>query len=164
MWMAVLWYRGVTSAGEHGPGQKFPQRRKEDFARDEIKTDGQVYSTTVSTRPLTGPAQARFYAWRPDGGASGSTNFRICECGRGDLNGDQAVDALDLNLLIQILFFGEPIPAVYPACPTGANPDLNCDAAIDALDLNVMISYITFGGEMPCDPCACEPYPPGCGE
>lgn len=135
---------------------------REKFVWDGIKTDGQVYSTMVSTLPLTGPAEAHFYAWRPDGGASASTSFRICECGRGDLNGDQTADAVDLNLLIDILFFGEPMPAVYPACPTGANADLNCDATVDALDLNFMIDYITFGGDMPCDPCACEPYPVVC--
>ena len=102
---------------------------------------------------MNGPAEARFYAWRPDGGASQLTTFRLCECGRGDLNGDYVADAVDLNILIDVLFFNGVLPDVYPVCPAGANGDLNCDGAMDSVDLNAMIDYVVLSGPMPCDPC-----------
>ena len=62
----------------------------------------------------------------------------------GDLNGDNVHDALDLNGLIDVLFFSAPLPN-----PTGL-ADLNCDGTIDALDLNEMIQLIFFNGPSPC--------------
>lgn len=62
----------------------------------------------------------------------------------GDLNADEVYDALDLNELIEMIFFGAPLPN-----PVGL-ADLDCDGAIDALDLNYMIELIFYHGPQPC--------------
>ena len=59
---------------------------------------------------------------------------------RGDCNGDNSFDALDLNYLIDLLFFGGP-----GTCPPYA-ADMDCNGSPDALDLNYLIDYLFFGG------------------
>lgn len=70
---------------------------------------------------------------------------------QGDLNSDGPIDALDLNVLIDILFFGGTDIA-DPDCNT-TRSDVNCDGLPDALDLNDLIEHLFFGGAPPCDPC-----------
>lgn len=75
-----------------------------------------------------------------------------CACPfQGDLNADGFPDALDLNELIDGLFFGGTI-VTDPLCPTGRG-DLNNDGFPDALDLNYLIDQLFFGGPPPIDPC-----------
>ena len=75
-----------------------------------------------------------------------------CDCPhQGDFNADGFLDALDLNDLIDILFFaGANI--TDPLCTT-TRADLNCDNTPDALDLNYLIEHLFFAGPVPCDPC-----------
>ena len=65
-------------------------------------------------------------------------------CARGDFNNDHYLDALDLNAMIDVLFFSAPMP----------NPpelvDVNCDVIPDALDLNYLIDHLFFSGPIPC--------------
>lgn len=61
----------------------------------------------------------------------------------GDINNDAYIDALDLNSLTDILFFGGG------AALNKHTADINCDGTYDALDLNDMIDYIFFGAAPP---------------
>ena len=74
-----------------------------------------------------------------------------CPC-QGDFDCSGTRDAVDLNSLIDILFFsGESTTDV--ACPT-SRADLDCDGTPTALDLNVLIDHLFFAGPPPCNPCA----------
>lgn len=68
-----------------------------------------------------------------------------------DFDESQSLDALDLNAMIDVLFFGVP-DIQDPGCPS-TRGDFNNDDAPDALDLNDFITHLFFGGPGPCDPC-----------
>ena len=76
-----------------------------------------------------------------------------CDCPyQADLDESGAYDAIDLNLMIDILFFNAT-NIQDPACPTW-RCDLNNDGVTDAVDFNVIIYMLFFaGGTPPCDPC-----------
>ncbi|GAB4315375.1 MAG: hypothetical protein Kow0074_02930 [Candidatus Zixiibacteriota bacterium] len=86
-----------------------------------------------------------------------------CSCpNQGLLNDDAVIDALDMNTLIDhIFFFGDSLP-IDPDCVHVNRGDVNCDGMVDSVDLNEMIDYIYFNGPMFCDPCACASYPEDC--
>jgi len=76
----------------------------------------------------------------------------LCDCpSQASFDGNTIVDAVDLALLIDIVFFGAP-DVQDPNCPN-ARADFNCDEVSDAVDLAVMIDHVFFGGAGPCDPC-----------
>ncbi len=76
-----------------------------------------------------------------------------CDCPyQADLNADDVWDAVDLNLLINTIFFNGANPQ-DPSCPT-RRADLNFDGVEDAVDLNLIISLLFFNGPPPVDPCA----------
>ena len=64
---------------------------------------------------------------------------------RGDMNGDGFRDAVDLNSLIDVLFFNGTA-----GCPPYVS-DFNCDGFADATDLNGLIDFLFF-----------DPAPPPC--
>ncbi|GAB4319037.1 MAG: hypothetical protein Kow0074_08590 [Candidatus Zixiibacteriota bacterium] len=75
-----------------------------------------------------------------------------CDCPfQGDLDANFVRDAVDLNLLVDALFFGGDDPA-EPTCPV-SRMDWNCDGFADAVDLNLFITGIFFVPAPPCDPC-----------
>lgn len=89
--------------------------------------------------------------------------FTMCDClFHGDLDGSGAIDATDLAILIDCVFFGMGAPASDSTCPHVDRGDFNCDGYDDALDVSMMIDYVNFGGDPPCDPCQCDPYPTSC--
>ena len=55
---------------------------------------------------------------------------------RGDINGDGAVDALDVNLLINVVL-GK---AQASQCP--GNADVNDDGTVDVNDVNIVINIM----------------------
>jgi len=63
----------------------------------------------------------------------------------GDLDGDGFHTALDLGIMIDVLFAGAP-----PPCPESL-ADMNCDGFPDALDLGWLIDFLFAGG--PPSPC-----------
>lgn len=65
----------------------------------------------------------------------------------GDLNDDGFLDAIDLNLLIDFLFFNGQVPV-----PPAARADINCDGTFDAVDMNDLIDAIFFGAPAPVCP------------
>lgn len=85
-------------------------------------------------------------------------------CGsHGDVGGDDGViNALDLQVLIDHIFFGAPAPPTDPGCPHLDRGDFNCDGVDTAVDMAHMIDHIFFGGPPPCNPCACVSYPSDC--
>jgi len=75
-----------------------------------------------------------------------------CLCSyQGDIDGNGFSDAVDLQVTIDIIFFGNPT-AKDPTCPS-TRPDLDCNGFDDVTDLAFMIDYVFFGGPPPCDPC-----------
>ncbi|GAB4315580.1 MAG: hypothetical protein Kow0074_03240 [Candidatus Zixiibacteriota bacterium] len=73
----------------------------------------------------------------------GAVTVGFTNCG--DMNGDGSRDAVDLNLLIEMLFFNGTAP-----CPARVS-DLTCDGLNDVLDLNWIIDLLFFGGpDCPC--------------
>ncbi|GAB4320915.1 MAG: hypothetical protein Kow0074_11550 [Candidatus Zixiibacteriota bacterium] len=84
-------------------------------------------------------------------------------CGTaGELSGDGVVGPVDVNLLIDYIFFNGPDLMADPGCPRVNRGDFNCDGVVDNLDLNRMIDHIYFNGPDACDPCACINYPEVC--
>ncbi|GAB4316501.1 MAG: hypothetical protein Kow0074_04460 [Candidatus Zixiibacteriota bacterium] len=75
-----------------------------------------------------------------------------CQCPfQGDLNADGFLDAVDLNLTINALFFGGLNPN-DPQCPV-SRADLDANSVADAVDLNYLIELLFFGGAEAVDPC-----------
>ncbi len=94
-----------------------------------------------------------------DSNGDGIGDACACNCpSQGDLNGDNVIDAVDLNMLINIIFFNAP-DVCDQTCPT-CRSDWNCDGVADAVDLNASIDHIFFNGPLPCDPCVV--CPAGC--
>jgi len=84
-----------------------------------------------------------------------------CDCPyHSDIDNSDAIDAVDLAMLIDIVFFGSP-DIQDPACPA-VRSDFNCDGGADAVDLAELIDHVFFGGAGPCAPCACATYPVDC--
>ena len=82
----------------------------------------------------------------------GDITVGACDCpNQGDFNTDGQLDALDLNYLIEIIFFQAP-DVRDPNCPTGRS-DINVDGFPDALDLNYLIQHLFYKGPPPVDPC-----------
>lgn len=71
---------------------------------------------------------------------------------QGDVNADGFVDAVDLAVVIDIVFFGAS-DVQDPACPK-TRADFNGDGVTDAVDLAILIDHVFFGGAGPTDPCA----------
>lgn len=69
-----------------------------------------------------------------------------------DIDGDGYSTALDLGILIDILFLGGTDPQ-DPGCAV-TRADFDCDGYATSLDLGKMIDYLFIGGEGPCDPCS----------
>jgi len=83
-------------------------------------------------------------------GASGSGG--ACDCSfAGDIDASTAIDATDLQFLIDIVFFGGS-DVQDPTCPSSRS-DLDCSGFPDATDIQYIIDYIFFGGIEPCDGC-----------
>ena len=62
---------------------------------------------------------------------------------RGDMDNDADWDTIDVDLMIQALFFnGDPGP--FPGLW-----DVNCDGFGDSVDLNIFISTVYFNGAPP---------------
>lgn len=75
-----------------------------------------------------------------------------CACPhQGDIDANGVPDAIDLNLLIDVLFFGG-LDVQDPSCPV-SRCDIDMSGYPDALDLNLYIDYLFFGGSPPPDPC-----------
>jgi hypothetical protein len=65
---------------------------------------------------------------------------------RGDVNGDQVIDASDVVYLLNYLFTGGPAPE-----PLAAG-DATCDDVVDAADIVYLLNYLFAGGPPPSCP------------
>ena len=75
-----------------------------------------------------------------------------CECPfLSDFDESGFLDAIDLNEMIDVLFFSGTDPQ-DPNCPA-TRADFNNSGFPDALDLNDLIDHLFFSGGGPCDPC-----------
>jgi len=87
--------------------------------------------------------------------AHGSHCCISCDCPfQGDLDANTFIDAVDLAMVIDIVFFGAP-DVMDPACPA-TRADFNADGFADAVDLAELIDHVFFGGAGPENPCACS--------
>lgn len=69
-----------------------------------------------------------------------------------DFDGDGYSTALDIGILIDILYAGTP-DIQDPGC-TVTRSDFDCDGYATSLDLGLLIDYLFSGGTGPCDPCS----------
>lgn len=84
---------------------------------------------------------------------TGDCSTPSCSCPfQGNINGDGVINATDLTLLINIVFFGGTDPQ-DPLCPKKRG-NFNNDGVTNATDLTLMINHIFFGGPGPANPCA----------
>lgn len=143
--------------------------------------DGVIAKVYMRTRDIANPGDTAHMSFPMLGGwsllaTSGSTDFAPkvqsgtmtigeppCDCAEhGDVADDGALDAVDLNALIDHVFFNAPQPITDPTCVHTDRGDVNCDGVNDAVDINDIINTIFFNGPAPCDPCACAAYPSDC--
>ncbi|MEW5873761.1 MAG: choice-of-anchor B family protein [Candidatus Zixiibacteriota bacterium] len=68
-----------------------------------------------------------------------------------DLDATGTVDATDLAIVIDIVFFGGA-DVQDLLCP-GTRADFDCSGTVDAVDLAQLIDHVFFAGTGPCDPC-----------
>ncbi|GAB4324831.1 MAG: hypothetical protein Kow0074_18150 [Candidatus Zixiibacteriota bacterium] len=132
------------------------------FGRDSahsFDSDFQLRSGEVVPSPPLAPYQTLFSdlpndPYVPGVVTSGTIVFSPCICDQhGELTGDAVIDAVDLNSLIEGIFFNGAPPPADPECPHIHRGDYNCDNAYDVVDLNEMIEYMFFSGTTLCDPC-----------
>ncbi|MBD3297992.1 MAG: HYR domain-containing protein [candidate division Zixibacteria bacterium] len=107
-----------------------------------------VTSSEPISNDLPPQGDAVIYTYEPD-------EQLPCNCPwQADHDESGFVDAVDLNLEINVLFFNSP-EIFDPGCPA-ARSDFNDDSFSDAVDLNLLIRYMFFNGSDPCDPCQPE--------
>lgn len=68
----------------------------------------------------------------------------VCCIPRGNVNGDQAIDVVDIVCLIQEVFFQN---CAYSPPEAG---NVNCDATTDVVDIVALIGFVFFGAPTPC--------------
>jgi len=79
-------------------------------------------------------------------------NVASCACPfQADLDGNTFIDAVDLALVIDIVFFGAA-DITDPTCPA-SRADFDFNGFADAVDLALLIDHVFFGQPGPCDPC-----------
>jgi len=77
---------------------------------------------------------------------------RVCSCPfQADLDGDTFINAVDLAIEIDIVFFSAA-DIQDPDCPT-TRADFNADGVPDAVDLALLIDHVFFSGSGPVSPC-----------
>jgi len=61
----------------------------------------------------------------------------------GDVNGDSAVNMLDVTKLFDHVTFGDPIDSTWAA-------DVNCDSGVNMLDVTKLFDHVTSGASLDC--------------
>lgn len=114
---------------------------------------GQEDADTDGIGDLCDNCAQTFNPDQADSNIDGHGDACDCICPRqADFDGDGFLDALDLNALIDALFFGGINPQDAD-CPT-TRGDFDNSGFPDALDLNALIDHLFFGGVGPADPCS----------
>jgi len=77
-----------------------------------------------------------------------------CDCGRwGDVNGDNAVNPVDVTFMVNYVYLGRDMLIQPPNCPFSCG-DVNCDAGLNPVDVTFYVNYVYLGKDMFCaDPC-----------
>lgn len=82
-------------------------------------------------------------------GGAGATS---CACPfQADLDGSNTINATDLTIVINVIFFGGA-DIMDPGCPV-TRSDFNNNGTVNAVDLTLLINHVFFGEPGPCDPC-----------
>jgi len=104
-------------------------------------------------------------------GSGGSTNYRMnhgywqdfdttssgpCDCERGNANGADPINILDITYLINYLYKGGADPVPYAIC----SGDPNGGCVVNILDITYLINFLYKGGP---PPVACEDWLGACG-
>jgi len=78
-----------------------------------------------------------------------------CDCGVwGDVNGDEAINPVDVVVMVQYVYLSNDIRVQPLYCPRDAG-DVNCDGAINPVDVVFYVQYVYLTNNMFCpDPCS----------
>lgn len=106
------------------------------FGGDEVNLGGQMVGTSFSA-PLGRTIES--FTLNP-------ANITVLPLVPGDFDYSGFADAVDLQTIIQCLFFN-----TCPDCDA-LNFDLDCDGEPNAVDMNLMIQYLFFNGPEPVCP------------
>ncbi|MBI5868300.1 MAG: T9SS type A sorting domain-containing protein [candidate division Zixibacteria bacterium] len=113
---------------------------------DRLRTADHNYTAVVDTSVMSGPAIARFYAWRPDGGASDVTEFRFRVLKRGDINlNGIAGDVGDAVLFGRHLIMGGKVWDPVDSSVQIAATDVNADSITRTLADHVYLVRVVTG-------------------
>lgn len=122
-------------------------------------TDFDIEPALIDAPPPRAPFQTVFadlpgQAYAPAMVSGATITFSPCICpDHGNVSGTGGIDAVDLTMVIDGIFFGGSMPMKDSECPHIHRGDFNCDNVFNAVDLTVFIGHIFFGGAPPCDPC-----------
>ncbi len=123
---------------------------------DKAYTNGNIDTLRLDLLPTSEMYSAKFYAWRPDGGASEITEFSFnhnCRGLCGDANGDGLVNVSDAVWLIDYInITGSPGPQPVLSCG-----DANTDRDVNISDAVWIINNLFADGPPPGD---CSPGAP----
>lgn len=124
---------------------------------DKQQTAGTNYSVDLDAEAFSGPAIARFYGWRPDGSASDSTQFRVCDCScHGDPACDSVPNVLDVIRVVNVAFRGTP--SVSGLCVREWT-DVDCTGVTSATDVVRIVNAAFRGASVATEFChpSCAP-------
>ena len=117
-----------------------------------IGSDLDSPSDMVFVPPLSVVVTGHSWYFSSPPNKSMTVKYTTCDCPyQADMDGSGFLDAVDLNLLIDALFYQGSNPQ-DPLCPS-SRADFNADGSSDAVDLNQLIDHLFFGSAAPTDPC-----------
>ncbi|MBU0959124.1 MAG: hypothetical protein KKB31_04220, partial [Nanoarchaeota archaeon] len=93
----------------------------------------------------------------PNGCVDGVCVSSSCDCGKwGDLNGDGAINPVDVVFMVNYAYLSNNMIVDYPNCPLKAG-DVNCDGARNPVDAVYYVNRVHLTNDMFCEnPCVNE--------
>jgi hypothetical protein len=134
----VIAYLWVTAPGTTMPGQS-------------VVVDSAWLGTSSHLRLIS-----VFDDGYPDVFSSGQISITglPCDCSlHGDLNGDGAIDVVDVTLAVDITFRNSPPAPDDPSCPHTTRADYDCDGEVNIIDVVKAVNTTFRNGPPPCNPC-----------